>query len=513
MIEGSVLVNFVGTVLTVILGLLVRPNLHNFLKGCGTHIQLELVILHGCVGRVFEEHLVHNKSPRVIPPAYRNNLVAPNSPTPAQLIITVEIFIPRCLVAKEVKLTNKLGYIVITEHIKNVHQRVEKLVGNALIVVPVVEMVLIKHVFPTVFFGIGERASIPNALDGNDVMLINLANSVIEAIHNLPLQLSRTNLIAVGGLVYKVVCQDGGGKVGTLIDVVGCNVLPKLAHRCDVGLVRPKIDVTGSAVFKAGLTACNAVHIDNNLQIVLLCKLQEVIQLFKCVITHGESIVRTFHKVAIVHGQTNGVQACVADQLEIRLGAIRIEERVEQFFQLFFGKVTLGNAFCQECIEFFLKDFFVFFHNALLVYTFKATVLVVERTNRVDGHPSLGNKQVAKVDALDVEAIAVGIVQTAANRHNGTILVASQFNVCGDVVGIFACGIQVACQSQANHQKQHCRQENAHTEQYFFPYVFHNNLTFFRFCNKKLICTPLYHIFGHSSTKKAEKNTHRTQKK
>ena len=141
------------------------------------------------------------------------------------------------------------------------------------------------------------------------------------------------------------------------------------------------------------------------------------------------------------------------------------------------GEVALCNAFCQNSIEFFLIDFFIGFYNALFVYTLKTSVFVIESTNRVDCHPTLGNKKVAKVDAFDVVTVTVGIVKTTTNCHNSAKLVGGEFHVSRDIISTFLCNVAVACQSKGTHNQQKGNEGDANAKQYFFQYFFHTNLT------------------------------------
>ena len=66
-------------------------------------------------------------------------------------LVEHEILAPRVLIVEEVELADKLRNIVVRLKIKGEHCAVEHFIGNALIVIPVVEVILIKNIFPSVF--------------------------------------------------------------------------------------------------------------------------------------------------------------------------------------------------------------------------------------------------------------------------------------------------------------------------------------------------------------------------
>lgn len=128
-VKRAVGVELVIALLTCVIRLLGRPDCHHFVIRGGADIQLKPVFLRRRTEIVLQVHFMDCQTPRAVSVAHGHDLVAPDRPAPAKVIVLLQICRPLILLVEEAKFAYEFRNVVVRMGVKTEHQAIIQLVA------------------------------------------------------------------------------------------------------------------------------------------------------------------------------------------------------------------------------------------------------------------------------------------------------------------------------------------------------------------------------------------------
>ena len=272
-------------------------------------------------------------------------------------------------------------------------------------------MIFILYVLPAVLFGIGQLAEIPATADGDQVLIVVVTDDVIHPVEDIPALFGGHTLVAVGGLVQQIVGCDPLAQFRLDVGVMLGNIVPQIHNGVYISFIIPEFAalIGHTGVLVAILAAGRAVEVQDHIQLMLRGTFNEPVQELE-----GDPFVLTgqvfVEDVQVVEGETDAVHAkLLFDDLKILFGKEGFSIHHQQAVDVMDIQIGIGFDGVAEIL--FAK--FRILHVAVGIGDIGA-IRIGQRFCGKGAHPAFLQHDLAGIDALQLNGLAVGIVECAA---------------------------------------------------------------------------------------------------